>query len=103
MRIKKYVKLVNWNFLYVKTKIRKPIIAGETSKNQVKYSLGFIPERINPMKNKGIKIFEEEIGLLTSHKVPGELAFKLYDTYGFPLDLTMDLHVSSNKVKHEAG
>lgn len=41
--------------------------------------------------DKGIKIFEEEIGLLTSHKVPGELAFKLYDTYGFPLDLTMDL------------
>ena len=37
------------------TKTRKPMIAGNTSKNQVKYSFGLIPERISPMKNNGMK------------------------------------------------
>ena len=38
---------------------------------------------------KGIKILEEEIQNVTN-KLNGEVAFKLYDTYGFPLDLTQD-------------
>lgn len=36
----------------------------------------------------GTAILEEELKKLKSKKVPGELAFKLYDTYGFPFDLT---------------
>lgn len=36
----------------------------------------------------GTAIFEDEVKKLKSKKVPGELAFKLYDTYGFPFDLT---------------
>ena len=39
----------------------------------------------------GIKIFETEILALDNKTIPGTLAFKLYDTYGFPLDLTEDL------------
>ena len=39
----------------------------------------------------GIKIFNTEIQSLKKKIIPGELAFKLYDTYGFPLDLTGDL------------
>ncbi|SVD60708.1 uncharacterized protein METZ01_LOCUS413562, partial [marine metagenome] len=38
---------------------------------------------------KGIKILEEEI-LNSTDILNGEVAFKLYDTYGFPLDLTQD-------------
>ncbi len=38
----------------------------------------------------GIKLFEEELKN-TSNKFNGEVAFKLYDTYGFPLDLTQDM------------
>ena len=38
---------------------------------------------------KGLKILEEEISSSTK-KLDGEIAFKLYDTYGFPLDLTQD-------------
>ena len=41
--------------------------------------------------DKGLKILDEEVSHLGSHKVlSGETAFKLYDTYGFPLDLTQD-------------
>ena len=44
---------------------------------------------------KGIKILEDEI-LKTSDKLSGEIAFKLYDTYGFPLDLTQDYLKNKN-------
>ncbi len=38
--------------------------------------------------NNGLKILNESIEELKSKNLPGEVAFKLYDTYGFPLDLT---------------
>ena len=44
---------------------------------------------------KGIKILEEEISNSTNI-FDGEVAFKLYDTYGFPLDLTQDYLKSKN-------
>ena len=44
---------------------------------------------------KGLKILEDEISL-SSNKLDGKIAFKLYDTYGFPLDLTQDYLKSKN-------
>ncbi|MGD2073731.1 MAG: alanine--tRNA ligase [Gammaproteobacteria bacterium] len=39
----------------------------------------------------GMKILEEAIAALPGSEIPGETVFKLYDTYGFPVDLTADI------------
>ncbi len=39
----------------------------------------------------GMKVLEDAVSSLTSKTLPGELIFRLYDTHGFPLDLTNDI------------
>lgn len=49
-------------------------------------------ERFKHTLERGLKLLEEETATLTQGGVlEGETAFKLYDTYGFPLDLTQDI------------
>jgi alanyl-tRNA synthetase len=45
-------------------------------------------EAFNKTLDRGIELFREETEQLRSGKLRGDFAFKLYDTYGFPLDLT---------------
>ncbi|MGB0478758.1 MAG: alanine--tRNA ligase, partial [Parvibaculales bacterium] len=47
-------------------------------------------ERFRDMLGRGLKLLDDELDKLSGDTLPGEVAFKLYDTYGFPLDLTQD-------------
>ena len=47
--------------------------------------------RFKKTLDRGLKLLDDEVsGLAEGADLPGETAFKLYDTYGFPLDLTQD-------------
>ena len=47
--------------------------------------------RFKQTLDRGLKLLDDELaGLPDGAALPGEAAFKLYDTYGFPLDLTQD-------------
>jgi alanyl-tRNA synthetase len=41
--------------------------------------------------DQGMEILEDAISSLDGKEIPGDLVFKLYDTYGFPVDLTADI------------
>ena len=46
--------------------------------------------RFRDMLGRGLRLLEDEVGNIQGKKLAGEVAFKLYDTFGFPLDLTQD-------------
>ena len=48
-------------------------------------------EKFSSLLERGIKILEDNLDKVQNKILPGEIAFKLYDTYGFPLDLTADI------------
>ncbi|MEN8129318.1 MAG: alanine--tRNA ligase [Pseudomonadota bacterium] len=48
-------------------------------------------ERFSETLEQGLRILEEDVSRLAGAIIPGETIFKLYDTYGFPVDLTVDI------------
>ncbi len=48
-------------------------------------------ERFDDTLDRGMGLLEQEIANLTDNTLSGKLIFKLYDTYGFPTDLTADI------------
>ncbi|MCU7844830.1 MAG: alanine--tRNA ligase [Candidatus Thiodiazotropha sp. (ex Monitilora ramsayi)] len=58
---------------------------------QVERVLRLEEERFAETLEQGMKILDEAIAGLESREIPGETVFKLYDTYGFPMDLTADI------------
>lgn len=55
-------------------------------------------ERFRQTLDRGLKLlFEAQATLPVDKPLPGSLAFKLYDTYGFPLDLIQDVLKSQNR------
>jgi len=53
-------------------------------------------EKFSTLLNRGIEILNENLSKVKNNSFPGEIAFKLYDTYGFPLDLTADILKNKN-------
>ena len=47
--------------------------------------------RFSETLNQGMELLKGELGQVSGDTLPGDVAFKLYDTYGFPVDLTADV------------
>ncbi|MBL4609220.1 MAG: alanine--tRNA ligase [Pseudomonadaceae bacterium] len=52
---------------------------------------------------QGLKILEQDLSGLKGTEIPGDVVFKLYDTYGFPMDLTGDIARERGLTLDEAG
>jgi alanyl-tRNA synthetase len=48
-------------------------------------------EQFEKTLDKGITVLEDALAKISGTEIPGQVVFTLYDTYGFPLDLTNDI------------
>src|SRR3984957_9029191 len=64
------------------------LVNGEARATQI---LAQEEERFAETLTTGMALLDAEAAKLTSTVIPGETVFRLYDTYGFPLDLTADV------------
>ena len=67
-----------------------------TGKDLIKETLKNEEEKFSSLLERGMKILDENLSKVRNKILPGEVAFKLYDTYGFPVDLTADVLRSKN-------
>lgn len=80
--------------------------AGEELKRQqaqVEQVLKTEEEQFARTLERGLALLDEELAKLQGDTLDGETAFRLYDTYGFPLDLTADVCREHNIKVDEAG
>ncbi len=61
------------------------------SQKQIEKVLLQEEEQFAKTLDKGLKLLEQDIAELDGEVIPGETVFTLYDTYGFPVDLTNDI------------
>ena len=59
--------------------------------------------RFSETLNQGMELLKKELGDVSGNTLPGDVAFKLYDTYGFPVDLTADVARELNMEVDQAG
>ncbi|MAF07357.1 MAG: alanine--tRNA ligase [Acidiferrobacteraceae bacterium] len=60
------------------------------AQQRVAEALALEGERFAQTLGQGMRILEQELAELSGTVIPGELTFRLYDTFGFPADLTAD-------------
>lgn len=92
-------------------KLVKPLInvmesaAVELANNQkqVEDALRLEEEQFLKTLERGLFLLDQELTKITGNILPGDVAFKLYDTYGFPLDLTADVCREKNITIDEEG
>ena len=77
----------------------------ELAANQARIEAQLLKEEEQFAKTleQGLKLLEGELGNLKGSVIPGEVVFKLYDTYGFPTDLTADIARERDLTIDEAG
>jgi alanyl-tRNA synthetase len=68
-----------------------PIRSWRQARPQVERVLKTEEERFADTLEQGLRIFDEAIADLSGTADPGRAVFRLYDTYGFPTDLTADI------------
>ena len=66
-----------------------PMLA--TSQSHIETTIHDEENKFLETLEKGIEILDKEIKKMTSQVIPGEVVFKLHDTFGFPFDLTADI------------
>ncbi len=73
----------------------------ENAKDLIKETVVTEEERFSSLLKNGLKILNDEVKKIKDETLPGSVAFKLYDTYGFPVDLTQDVLKEKNiKIDH---
>ena len=77
----------------------------ELAANQARIEAALLKEEEQFAKTleQGLKLLEGELAQLKGSVIPGEVVFKLYDTYGFPTDLTADIARERDLTIDEAG
>lgn len=73
------------------------------AENLIKQTIKTEEENFGQTLDAGLKILDSEISKTSGKVLSGESAFKLYDTYGFPLDLTADILRNRNMSVDTAG
>ncbi|MBT4381535.1 MAG: alanine--tRNA ligase [Gammaproteobacteria bacterium] len=78
-----------------------PLIA--QTRSQVEKVLLKEEQQFELTLDQGMRILSDAISQLDGKEIPGEVVFKLYDTYGFPTDLTADIARERNLTLDMAG
>jgi alanyl-tRNA synthetase len=68
----------------------------DTGKDLIVETLKNEEEKFSSLLERGMKILDENLDKVQNNTLPGSVAFKLYDTYGFPVDLTADILRTKN-------
>ena len=74
-----------------------------TRQSQIEQVLAKEEEQFAKTLDQGMQIFERDLAELKGNEIPGETIFRLYDTYGFPVDLTADIARERNLIMDIAG
>lgn len=82
---------------YPELRVAEPLIQQVIEQEEIQFSKTL---------HHGLKVFEKAVAELQGEQIPGEVVFQLYDTYGFPPDLTADIarerHLSIDELGFEA-
>ncbi len=76
----------------------------QRAESLITQTLFFEEEKFRQTLERGLKLLRQETSHLTqAQDLPGNVAFRLYDTYGFPVDLTQDVLRAENREVDLAG